>query len=234
MPRREDIEPLLAQLGYRFRRTELLDRALTHTSFGNENPQPGRKDNERLEFLGDAVLDLVISHMLFDDYPQLQEGELTMMRARIVSERGLYRVATQLNLGEWLYLGKGEEQTGGRKKPSLLADACEALIAAVYLDGGFSAAEQVVRHLFDVEMDAPSAPGQTDHKTRLQERVQATCKETPAYRVVSESGPDHDKIFEVAVMLRDDELARATGRSKKIAEQAAAERAIADLVATAD
>jgi ribonuclease-3 len=227
--RADDHERLEALLGHTFRRPELFTCALTHKSFVNENPAMGRADNERLEFLGDAVLDLVVGHMLMERFPRLREGELSMLRAQIVSEAGLAPIARQLGIGEWLFLGRGEEQTGGRDKLSLLADAVEALIAAVYLDGGFEAARDVVERLFAAHVDNVELPGLQDHKTRLQERTQALHKETPAYQVVAETGPDHDKTFEVAVSLRGRELARARGKSKKEAEQRAASAALAAL-----
>jgi ribonuclease III len=220
---------LEAQLGYTFVRGELLEEALTHKSFLNENPGGGRHDNERLEFLGDAVLGLSVGHLLMERFPDVREGELSMVRAQVVNELGLSDVASRLGLGEWLFLGRGEEQTGGRKKPSLLADACEAVIAAVYLDGGYAAAFEVARRLFAPRFAGLGDPGRSDFKTRLQERAQATCKETPRYLVVSESGPDHEKIFVVSVSFGGAERARGEGRSKKEAEQKAAAAALDDM-----
>jgi ribonuclease-3 len=219
-------------LGYTFRDATLLESALTHKSYLNENPAVGRPDNERLEFLGDAVLNLAVGHLLMERFPSLREGELSMIRAQVVHEQGLAEVAGALGVGEWLFLGRGEEQTGGRRKPSILADACEALLAAVYLDGGFAAAFELARRLFAPRFDAIVAEpaGQADAKTRLQERAQALRRETPRYQVIGESGPDHDKTFEVAVSLAGKELARASGKSKKDAEQRAAALAIGKLV----
>jgi len=214
------------KLGYPFQGAARLESALTHKSYLNENPGAGRPDNERLEFLGDAVLGLAVGHLLMERFPALHEGELSMMRAQIVNEQHLAEVAADLGLGEWLFLGRGEEQTGGRKKASILADACEAVLGAVYLDGGFDAACAVVRHLFGPRLDTVQAPGVTDFKTRLQERAQALHHEPPRYLVTAQSGPDHEKVFEVAVYLGGKELARADGRSKKEAEQRAAERAL--------
>jgi ribonuclease-3 len=208
-------------LGYRFQRGELLERALTHRSYANEiRSQAG--DNEKLEFLGDAVLDLVVGHHLMDAFPDLSEGELSVTRAQVVSEAGLSEEAARLGLGSFLRLGKGEERTGGREKPSLLADAFEAVVAAVYLDGGFEAARDLVERLLADRMRAIDASGFYDFKTRLQESAQAKLKTTPEYRVVAEAGPDHDKTFEVAVVIKDREWARAAGKSKKAAEQRAA------------
>jgi ribonuclease-3 len=220
-------ELLESKLGYAFKDRSLLDNALTHKSFLNENPHSGRTHNQRLEFLGDAVLGLVIGHMLMERMPTLQEGELSMTRAEIVSEAGVSDVALALGLGEWLFLGRGEENTGGRRKPSILADALEAVIAAIYLDGGYLSAQEAVRRLFLprlLAIDVP--PGFTDFKTRLQERAQALRHETPRYKVISELGPDHDKVFEVIVTISGKVYAREGGKSKKEAEQRAAEAAL--------
>jgi ribonuclease-3 len=218
-----------SRLGYRFADVTRLESALTHKSYLNENPSVGREDNERLEFLGDAVLDLVIGHLLMEAFPGRSEGELSKTRAQIVNEQGLAEVGQGLGVGEWLFLGRGEEQTGGRHKPSLLADACEAVIAAVYLDGGFDEAMRVVRHLFEDRVRAAAGAGGTDYKTRLQERAQAELRTQPRYVVVGTEGPDHDKTFEVALHLGEREVARARGKSKKEAEQRAAERGLAAL-----
>lgn len=222
-------ERLEARLGYSFREPSRIETALTHKSFLNENPGIGRTDNERLEFLGDAVLGLTVGHLLMERFPTAREGELSMTRAQIVNEQSLAEVAGELGLGEWLFLGKGEEQTGGRRKPSLIADAFEALIGAVYLDGGYERALEVVRRVFEPRIAAAAAPGTTDFKTRLQEVAQARRRETPRYQVIGERGPDHDKVFEVAVLLGGREIARAGGKSKKEAEQRAAEAALAIL-----
>jgi len=209
-------------LGHPFADPGLLEEALTHKSYLNENAAPGRRHNERLEFLGDAVLGLCVGHLLMERFPDVREGELSMIRAQVVNETHLADVALQLALGEWLYLGRGEEQTGGRRKPSLLADACEAMLAAVYLDGGFAAAFETVRRLFEPRFAALEQPGRSDFKTRLQERAQATLRETPRYAVTEEKGPDHEKTFVVGVLVGGRELARGEGRSKKEAEQRAA------------
>jgi ribonuclease-3 len=220
-------ELLETKLGHTFRDAKLLETALTHKSYVNENPNAGRTHNQRLEFLGDAVLGLAVGHMLMERLPALQEGELSMTRAEIVSEPGVADVAVKLGLGEWLFLGRGEENTGGRRKPSILADACEALIAAVYLDAGYGPAREVVERLFLPRLLALDAPaGFTDFKTRLQERAQALRRETPKYRVTAEAGPDHEKYFEVVVTISGKIYAREVGRSKKEAEQRAAEAAL--------
>ena len=218
-------------LGYSFRDRDLLQQALRHASWCNEQPASTQnekarlEDNERLEFLGDAVLDLVVGHKLMTRYPQLAEGELSVTRAQVVSETGLSEVAAALGLGQYLMLGKGEEKSGGRTKPSILADAFEAILAAVYLDGGFAAASDMVGRLLSQRIETVEFKGFYDFKTRLQETAQARLKSTPTYRVVSELGPDHDKRFVVAVTIGTDEWARAVGKSKKEAEQMAAAEA---------
>jgi ribonuclease-3 len=220
-----DYAELEAVLGHTFRERALLEQALRHTSWCNEQQGPRLEDNERLEFLGDAVLDLVVGHQLMTRFPQLREGELSVTRAQVVSEAGLSEVAAQLGLGTWLKLGKGEEKSGGRTKPSILADAFEAILAAVYLDGGFAAAQDMVARLLAQRIETVEFKGFYDFKTRLQETSQARLRATPTYRVVQELGPDHDKRFVVAVTIGDDEWARAVGKSKKEAEQMAAAEA---------
>lgn len=220
-----DYSSLEAMLGYTFRDRSRLEQALRHTSWCNEHPAERLEDNERLEFLGDAVLDLVVGHKLMARYPQLREGELSVTRAQVVSEAGLSEVAGQLGIGAWLMLGKGEEKSGGRSKPSILADAFEAILAAVYLDGGFDAAWGIVERLLAQRIETVEFKGFYDFKTRLQETAQARLKATPTYRVVQEIGPDHDKRFVVAVTIGSDEWARAVGKSKKEAEQMAAAEA---------
>ena len=221
-----DYSELESVLGYRFKDRAFLETALRHASFCNEQQPPERlEDNERMEFLGDAVLDLVVGHGLMTRYPQLREGELSVTRAQVVSEAGLSEVAGQLGLGQWLMLGKGEEKSGGRTKPSILADAFEAILAAVYLDGGFDAAQEMVHRLLAHRIETVEFKGFYDFKTRLQETAQARMKATPTYHVVQELGPDHNKRFVVAVTIGTDEWARAVGKSKKEAEQMAAAEA---------
>jgi ribonuclease III len=222
--------PLEARLGYQFRDRTRLECALTHKSYLNENASWGRPDNERLEFLGDAVLDLVVGHLLMDAAPERNEGELSKTRASIVNEVGLADVAAELGLGEWLFLGRGEEQSGGRRKPSVLADSCEAVVAAVYLDGGFDAAFAVVKRLFGGRVASVREAGLNDFKTRLQERA-ARRRLHVRYTVVSEQGPDHDKTFEIAASIGEREYARGVGKTKKEAEQRAAQLALRTLEA---
>lgn len=213
-------------LGHSFRDASLCERALTHKSWINESQDEDRADNERLEFLGDAVLALAVSDLLMRKYPDRPEGELSKARAAIVNEEGLARVADALSLGQWIFLGRGEEQAGGRQKRSILSDALEALIGAVYLDGGFAAAHAAAERLFTpVLADVEAAAGR-DFKSRLQELAQAKLQLAPTYTVVSQQGPDHDKTFEVAIFLGAQEYGRARGKSKKQAQQNAAAQAL--------
>jgi ribonuclease III len=224
-PKTDDLAALEAVLGYTFNNRAVLEQALRHTSWCNELSAPKHarlEDNERLEFLGDAVLDLIVGHRLMETYPQLREGELSVTRAQVVSEAGLSEVANGLGLGQFLRLGKGEERSGGRQKPSILSDVFEAIIAAVYLDGGLPAAWQLIGRLLDQRIASVEFKGFSDFKTRLQEVAQARLKATPVYRVLEEDGPDHDKSFLVSVSIGDHEWGRAIGRSKKDAEQQAA------------
>jgi ribonuclease-3 len=219
-------ERLIDRLGYRFQTPALLEDALTHKSHLNEAPDPSRRDNERLEFLGDAVLDLVISEALLSQFPEAPEGTLSKLRARIVSEAALSQVARRLDLGGALHLGRGEELTGGRDKASLLADALEAVIAAIYLDGGLSAARSVVLSAFADMLDNLSRVAATDYKTELQEICQRRFGGLPVYRVLGESGPDHHKQFEVELSIHGEVYGLGAGRSKKEAEQQAAKQAL--------
>ena len=218
-------QDLSKALGYEFGAPELLARALTHRSFANESGNEV-DDNERLEFLGDAVIGLAVGHELMERFPDVAEGQLSVLRAQLVSETGLARAARSLQLGSWLRLGKGEAQTGGRDKSSLLSDAFEAVCAAVYLDGGFEPARALIIRLLGVGLSEIEAGVSHDFKTRLQERAQAVCKEAPVYEVVDATGPDHDKRFTVRVLIAGDEMGSATGRSKKSAEQDAARQAL--------
>ncbi len=208
--------------------------ALTHKSYVNEHKEHATPHNERLEFLGDAVVDLAISHRLMERFPSASEGELSRLRALIVNEDGLAKVARTCGLGELLLLGKGEERTGGRTKSSVLADALEAVLGAIYLAGGLVAVLELVDRLF-AESLAGVASGRNglDYKTRLQEEAQTRVKAPPRYRVIAETGPDHEKVFEVEVFIAEELYARASGRSKKEAEQAAAQKAL-ELLSTRD
>jgi ribonuclease-3 len=202
--------------------------ALTHKSYCNEHRDEPCFDNERLEFLGDAVVDLAISTRLMERFPNASEGELSKLRALIVNEEALAKIARIVGLGDLLLLGRGEELTGGREKSSVLADALEAVIGAIYKSEGMTRVMELIDRLFSVVLDgvADGRSGQ-DHKTLLQEDVQNRLRVSPKYRVVSESGPDHEKIFEVEVTIGAEIFARSTGRSKKEAEQAAAQKTLA-------
>jgi ribonuclease-3 len=217
---------LEGHLGHTFADRALCEAALTHKSWVNEAADATRTDNERLEFLGDAVLALVVSDLLMKRFPDRAEGELSKTRAVIVSEAGLARAAQAIGLGQWIFLGRGEERTGGRARPSILANALEALLGAIYLDGGLPEAVGVAARLFAVEVADVEQHALLDYKSRLQERAQALLQTAPVYQVVAETGPDHDKRFEVALLLVGREWGRATGRSKKEAEQSAAARAL--------
>jgi ribonuclease-3 len=216
-------ERLGAPIGDRF--TALA--ALTHKSWVNEHRGEGAEDNERLEFLGDAVIDLVVSEYLMSRFPLAREGDLSKLRAAVVDEAGLASMGRTLGLGELLRLGRGEEMTGGREKASLLADAMEAVIAAVFLDKGLAGTHALVaRFLGDAYAQAEAGTLDRDWKTQLQELGQARHRSSPRYRVVAEVGPDHSKVFEIEVELRGAVLGRGSGRSKKDAEQAAARLAL--------
>lgn len=217
---------LEASLGHSFQDKALLTEALTHRSFANEYQVENLPDNERLEFLGDAVLDLVTSEYLMATLPEAPEGQLTRIRAEVVSMPGLARIAGSLDIGSAMLLGKGEERSGGREKSSLLADAVEALIGAVFTDGGFDAARAVVLPLFVPMLEEASKVEGQDFKSRLQEILQASQRALPLYKVADASGPDHERIFLVEVILDDTVISSGQGRTKKSAEQAAAELAL--------
>ena len=221
-------------LGYQFENIDLLQEALRHSSYVNEQQASALRDNERLEFLGDAVLDLVISHMLMTDFPKTREGDLSRMRATIVNESQLAAVAQDLDLGQHLLLGRGEIMSSGQEKSSILADALEAIVAAVYLDGGLSAAFQVIERQFSEAISELNTGIATeDFKSRLQEFVQVRFKTIPDYTVVAESGPDHDKTFAVRLEVGSVLSTRGEGKSKKAAEQAAAREALQELLSEA-
>jgi ribonuclease III len=220
-----DYTELEGVLGVPFRDHALLEQALRHPSWCNEQAEPRPEDNERLEFLGDAVLDLVVADRVMKRFPKAHEGDLSVTRQQIVSEAALSEVARQLEIGRWILLGKGEEKSGGRDKPKILADMFEALIGAVYLDGGYAAAWDMIDRVLGAKIASVELKNFYDFKTRLQETAQARLKATPTYHVVQELGPDHDKRFVVAVQIGADEWARAVGKSKKEAEQMAAAEA---------
>ncbi len=228
------VAALEAKLGFALEDRAIGLSAVTHKSYTNEHKNEGGPDNERIEFLGDAVVDLAISHRLMERFPKASEGELSKLRALIVNEEGLATVARTISLGEILLLGRGEELTGGRDKNSVLADAFEAVIGAVYLCSGLPRVMELVDRTFREVLDGV-ANGRSgyDYKTRLQEQIQDKLRVSPRYQVVSETGPDHEKIFEVEVAVGEQLFARASGRSKKEAEQAAARQTL-EMLAVAD
>lgn len=215
-----DIKKFQEVIGYHFHDEKLLRQALTHSSFANEKHLKKHSDNERLEFLGDAVLEIISSEFLYKEYPDKPEGELTKLRASIVCEPTLALCTKDIALGEYLLLGKGEDQTGGRGRKSILSDALEAVIGAIYLDGGFANAKEFI-HRFILK-DLENKKLFFDSKTILQEIVQANFKEVISYHLVGEEGPDHNKIFRVAVHIGEEEYGVGEGRTKKAAEQEAA------------
>ncbi len=215
------------KLGYEFRQPELLEQALTHSSFVNEERQKGGADNERLEFLGDAVFDAVISECLYNAPQHFSEGTLTKMRAKVVCEGSLAARGLELGVGENLRLGRGEERNGGRTRPSLIADAMEAIIGAMYLDGGWEAARAFVLRMFeDAIKEAREGKSRTDYKTALQEKLQVHGSVEIHYELDREEGPDHNKRFYMSVWTQGKKLGQGSGRSKKEAEQAAARDAL--------
>ena len=217
------------KLAYEFKSKELLEEALRHSSFVNEQPDVDLRDNERFEFLGDAVLSLIVGHILMERYPDANEGDLSRTRANLVNESQLAIIARAIDLGAFIRLGKGEIQTNGRDKNSILAGAFEALIAAVYLDGGFKTAFKIIENNFVPLLDSVnSAIDSYDYKSQLQEWVQEEQGPMPHYKVVREEGPDHDKTFWISVKVFDVE-SEGHGKSKKTAEQDAARRALEKL-----
>ena len=217
------MEGLQDRIGYRFRDPSLLERALTHSSYANECKQK-TECNERMEFLGDAVLSIIVADHIFHKF-HLAEGDLTKIRASLVCEKSLYEFARKIDLGSELLLGHGEEQAGGRERPSVVSDAFEALIAAIYLDGGLEKAAQFVLPFVEEDLGHEEAPF-VDYKTRLQEIIQKNPEERVEYVLVSAQGPDHDKKFVVEVHLNSNVIGRGVSRSKKGAEQAAAQEAL--------
>lgn len=219
------IKDLETAIGYRFRNITLLQNALTHSSYANERWHDSLMSNERLEFLGDSILGMAVAEYLYKTFPDRPEGELTRMRADMVCEQALAQVAERLSLGKYMLLGHGEEQGGGRTRASILADAVESVIAACFLDGGMETAKGFVERF--VLCDVPVTKlHNVDHKTKLQELVQQKKNQTLSYELVSQTGPDHDKRFAVAVMLNGQKIGQGIGSSKKRAEQEAARSAI--------
>jgi ribonuclease III len=224
-----DLNSVEKRLGHAFRNRSLLEEALCHRSFVNEQPDLGLRDNERLEFLGDGVLNLVVAHLLMKRHPDLKEGELSRLRANLVNESRVAGLARAIDLGTAVRLGRGELQSGGMLKNSILADAYEALVASIYLDAGFEVAARIIeRHLSPVLDGILSVPVHHDYKSRLQERLQTGQEAVPVYTVVGENGPDHDKTFRVEVCGAGF-CEQGIGKSKKMAEQDAARKALEKL-----
>lgn len=222
------MKTLEEKIGYTFRDRTLLENALTHSSYANEHREKGMPSNERLEFLGDSILGLVVADHLYRNRPDLPEGDLTRIRAALVCEGSLVEVAKSLDLGSYLKLGRGEESGGGRKRPSIQADAVEAMLAAVYLDGGIGQARKLIHDLILNQEREKIANGR-DFKTTLQELIQRESGQVLSYRLTGESGPDHAKIFCMDVLLNGKPIGSGEGRSKKEAEQAAAKAAVCKL-----
>lgn len=223
----KDPDDLARVTDYSFKNQELLYQAIRHPSYVYEKDNPRVSDNQRLEFLGDAVINLAISNLLMESFPEMKEGDLSKYRASLVSENGLSCIALELELGDYLLLGKGEEQTDGRKKLSILSDALEALIGAIYLDGGFTEALRVTAKLFSSLLESIShGKSVNDFKTDLQEYSQEAFQSTPQYRLEKEAGPDHNKTFYAEVYLKGDLMGKGKGKSKKEAEQNAAKEAL--------
>jgi ribonuclease III len=220
------MQPLESRIHYKFRNSLLLAEALTHPSLAYESHKP-HFDNQRMEFLGDAVLQLIVTEVLFKMFPDSTEGHLTKLRSRVVSRRALARFAMAINLGDYVLLGKGEEATGGRRRLSTLADAFESLIGAVYLDTGPEPARELVLRLFEAEIgNMITSPEDRNPKGELQECLQAIHPQAPVYKVVSETGPDHRRVFQSEVSWQEMTLATGKGKSKKEAEARAASEAL--------
>lgn len=219
------MKSLEEKINYTFRSPALLENALTHSSYANEHREEGTCSNERLEFLGDSILGLIVAEHLYRQRPDLPEGDLTRIRAALVCENSLVEVAKRLDLGYYLKLGKGEQAGGGRDRPSIQADAVEAILAAVYLDGGIGQVRKII-HTLILEQGTETTASTRDYKTALQEIVQRENGKTLSYRMIAESGPDHAKVFTMEVQLNGETIGSGQGRSKKEAEQAAAKTAV--------
>ena len=215
------------KIKYEFKNIELLKKALTHTSYAYER---GVESNEKLEFLGDSILEFISSEYLYLNYPKLKEGEMTKVRATVVCESSLYKIAKKLEFGKYLYLGKSELATGGNDRQAILADSVEAIIAAIYMDGGIEPAKKFIVENFESEIEnASKNVGQKDYKTVLQEKLQIHGDVKIEYIIINEKGPDHDKTFEAEVRCNSKKLATGTGKTKKQAEMKAAEKALENI-----
>ncbi len=222
------LAPLEENLNYKFKNIKLLKTALTHSSYANENKMKVTDNNERLEFLGDTIINLIVSQYLYKKYPNYPEGELTKIRAKVVCESSLAFAARKINLGEYLLLGKGEEATGGRDRDSILADASEALVGAIYMDSDFQVVNKLLLEKFEADLVYAVAKGSLfiDYKTELQEILQKITRAKIEYKVVKEEGPDHNKIFYMDVVVDNKAVGTGAGRNKKEAEQMAAKEAL--------
>lgn len=221
------LEGIEKEIGYTFKQKELLKKALTHTSYAYEK---GVESNEKLEFLGDSILEFLSSKYLYNNYPKLKEGEMTKVRATVVCEKSLYKIAKKHNFSDFLYLGKSEKMTGGSERPAILADSVEAVIAAIYLDGGLEKAEMfIIENLKNDIAIATTHVGDKDYKTVLQEKLQEHGDIKILYEITKEEGPDHDKRFEAQVSVNGKVLAKGKGKSKKEAHMQAAKKALEDM-----
>ena len=223
------MDELESKLEYRFHDRALLLTALSHSSFANENKSAGYMSNERLEFLGDSVLGQVVASHLYLSFPKMPEGQMTRLRAELVCEQSLYEVARKLELGTYIRLGKGEEHTGGRERESILADAVEAVIAAMYLDGGLAVAKRFIDSFILSKLSLMETHPLSDYKTALQEHVQRRSGQTLSYELVEESGPDHKKSFTMRVSLNGKPIGTGSGHTKKEAEQYAAKNGLEEI-----
>jgi len=219
------LEKLQEKLNYSFKDPTLLKSALTHSSYANENPKTSMPNNERLEFLGDSLLGMTVALLIYNNKNKQTEGQMTTQRAELVCEKSLASIASELDLGSYLFLGKGEENGGGRSRPSILADAFEAVLAAMYIDGGFEPIKEFISGCLETRLNRP-VQIYKDYKTRLQEVVQLKQGQSLVYEMVSQQGPDHDKSFTVEVKVNGKTVGKGTGKSKKSAEQEAAKAAI--------
>lgn len=221
------LENVEKSIGYTFKNKELLKKALTHTSYAYEN---NLESNEKLEFLGDSILEFISSKYLYKEYPKLKEGEMTKVRATVVCEKSLYKIAKLHNFSDFLYLGRSEQKSGGNQRPAILADSVEAVIAAIYIDGEIEKAEKfIIDNLKDEIKEATKHVGDKDYKTVLQEKLQANGDVKIEYEILEEKGPDHDKVFEAQVKCNGKVLAKGEGKSKKEAHMQAAKKALENL-----
>ncbi len=224
----KELELLQENLNYKFKNIELLETALTHSSYANEHNMKITENNERLEFLGDAIVSLIVSQYLYKKYPYYPEGELTKIRAKVVCESSLAYIAEKINLGQYLLLGKGEEATGGRTRESILGDASESLVGAVYMDSDFDTTKRFLLDKFENDLVHAVAKGSLfiDYKTDLQENLQRRKRSRIEYSVSKEEGPDHNKVFHIDVLIDNEVVGQGSGRNKKEAEQMAAKEAL--------